>query len=529
MSSAYDVVVIGAGANGLCAAAFLARAGRRVLVVDGAHAVGQRTSLDEFAPGFRAAPLALDSGWLAPAVASAVAVTPPLMVVPQHAVAVATGAGGGDGFLAIPTDAARAREEIARYSERDARVWERFVRELRAYAGVLERLYTEPAPDVATVAPGELVALLRTGLAARSLDTGARSRGGAASVSDLLRVLPMPVQDLLDDEFESAVLKAAVGAGGVRDLRQGPRSGGTTFNLLHWLTGAPPGSVRARGWWQGGPSAFKDVVESAARRAGATVRTQAHVARILVRDDEVAGVVLDDAEEIFAPVVLSTADPATTLLSLVDPVWLDPEVIRSVRNIKFRGATAFVLYALDRLPDIPGLDGIVSLSASLDDIERAYDAAKHGGVAETPHVELTATSLRWPSHAPDGKHVLVARVAFLGDDVGREPDTGFAARLGDIVTRRIEAHVPAFASWVLHRAVRTPGDIAARHGVTDGAVTHGELTLDQVMFMRPVPGWARYAMPIRGLYLGGAGAHPGPGVVGSAGVLAARAVLRAGS
>ena len=222
---------------------------------------------------------------------------------------------------------------------------------------------------------GELAPLLSLGRKFRAL--------GRADMIELLRVMPMSIQDLLDDWFESPILKAAVAAGGVRDIRQGPRSGGTSFVLLHNLVGAPAGL--ARPWWRDGPDAFTGAVADVARANNVAVRTGAHVARILVRDDVVTGVVLANGDEISAPVVVSTADPARTLLGMVDPVWLDPEFLHAVRNIKFRGCTALVRFALDRLPDVSGLEdssaalsGTMSLTPSLDALERAYDAAKYG-------------------------------------------------------------------------------------------------------------------------------------------------------
>jgi phytoene dehydrogenase-like protein len=276
------------------------------------------------------------------------------------------------------------------------------------------------------------------------------------------------------------------------------------------------------------------LAESAARRAGVTIRCGAAIARVLVRDDAVGGIALADGEEIAAHTVISTADPVRTLLGMVDPVWLDPEILHAVRNIKLRGSTAFVHYAVDRLPDLPGvsdsaaaLTGVVSLTPTLDDLERAADAAKYGRVSEHPHIELTAPSVRWPALAPAGKHVLVARVQYAPYQLrdGAAWDAAHGCALTVSVTAAIAGRLPGFAESVLHRAVLTPRDLEARFALTGGAVTHGELTLDQILFMRPIPGWGRHAMPIDGLYLGGAGAHPGPGVIGAPGWLAAQRAL----
>jgi phytoene dehydrogenase-like protein len=292
------------------------------------------------------------------------------------------------------------------------------------------------------------------------------------------------------------------------------------------------GSFRHRRW-HAGPDAFTRAAEDAARRNGVTIRTDAAVARIEVRDDAVTGVVLANGEEISTTRVLSTADPVRTLRGLVDPVWLDPEFLHAVRNIKLRGCTAVVLYALDPLPEIPNLPaenwrGVISLSSTVSALERAADAAKYGEVPEQPHVELTVPTERWPERkfAPKGRHVVVARVQYAPYTLrDGEWNSAKGEALADRVTAVIEAAVPCFSSRILHRVVLSPLDIEQRYGLTEGALTHGELTLDQILFMRPVPGWGRYAMPIRGLYLGGAGTHPGPGVLGGSGWLAAARVL----
>jgi phytoene dehydrogenase-like protein len=273
------------------------------------------------------------------------------------------------------------------------------------------------------------------------------------------------------------------------------------------------------------------------------IRTNVPVARILVRDYAAAGVVLENGEEIAGRAVLSSADPSRTLLGMVDPVWLDPEFVHAVRNIRFRGCTSFVLYALDGMPDVPGLAdpgaalaGIVSLTPTMDALERAYDATKYGRIAERPHIEIMTPSLRWSGQAPAGRHVMVARVHYSPYSLreGAEAAAGGgwtgAVRdaLADRVTDAIGCVSPGFADRVLHRATLSPRDIEERYGYTEGAASQGEMMLDQILFMRPVAGWSRYAMPIAGLYLCGAGTHPGPGIAGGPGWLAAAELLRAG-
>lgn len=513
MASTYDAIVIGASINGLVAAAALGKAGKRVLLVDGSDTLGAEACTLEFAPGFRAAPFALDAGWLPPGVASGVRLKKPRRAEPEYAITVATDAGR---YLTLSADATDAAEAIRDHSVRDAKNWPAFVARLRKLSGFLEALYQVPAPDIDASSLRDILPLIGLGRKLRGL--------GRADTTELLRALPMSVQDFLDDHLESDAVKAAVGAGGVRDVRQGPRSGGTTYNLLHYMAGAPAGSVRGTSWWKDGPDALTTELERVARKRGVTIQLGRGVARVIVRDDTVSGVVMDDAEEIFARVVLSTEDPARTLLHLIDPVWLDPEFVRAVGNIRFRGCTSVVLYALDKLPDVPGLDGVVSLTPTLTQLERAFDAAKYGRVSESPHVELTAPSLRWPGLAPEGKHVVVARVQYDGRTGMREG--GWGKDVANAALSVISRHVPRFADSIVQQRVLTPHDIEAKFGLTQGALSHGEVALDQILFMRPVAGSSRYAMPIEGLYLGGAGAHPGPGILGSAGWLASRQALR---
>jgi phytoene dehydrogenase-like protein len=507
MTNRFDAIVIGAGTNGLAAAAVLARGGKHVLVLERADSVGGMQRTIEFAPGYRA-PLSPDAGWLSPGVARGAGVKAPAMTQPR----VSISAPYDGGFLSLPTDPKAAAEVIGRHSTRDADRWPAFVHRLAKLTDFLGALYQLPAPDVAATSLSDLASLVGVGRKFRAL--------GRDDMTELLRVLPMSVQDLLDDEFDNAALKAAIGAGGVRDIRQGPRSGGTTFVLLHYLLGAPLGSVRARGWWTGAPDALVVAIEAAARKRRVTIRTGAEVARIEVRNEAVTGVVLANGEEIAAPIVVSSADPRRTF-ALVDPVWIDPEFLLALRNIRYRGCTAIVQFALDALPESASLgaaelSSIVSLSPTLDHIERAYDAIKYGTASPAPHIELTVPSLRWPALVPEGKHVAIARVQY-------------AARTGALdsnaVMDAIDAALPGFSARVTQTNVLTPADLEERFALTDGAFTHGEMALDQILFMRPVAGWGRYAMPVDGLYLGGSGASPGPGVPGGAGWLAARAAL----
>lgn len=522
MTARYDAIVIGGGVNGLVAAAVLARAGRKTLLLERRDGIGGQARSTEFAAGFKGAALGGDAGWLPPGVVRALRLPVPELVLPQETLAVRA---ADREWLVLSRDLGRSAEAIRRYSVKDAQQWADFCNRMAKHAGFLAALYSLPPPDIDASRPGELLPLLSLARKLRGL--------GRRDMVELLRTVPLPVQELLDDGFECEPLKAALAASALRDLRQGPRSGGTAFGLLHAQVGSAPGAIRGLGYWKAGPDALAAALAAAARTGGAEIRAGAEVIGVLAREDRVTGVTLAHGEEIPAPVVLSSLDPARTLLGLVDPVWLDPEFLLAVRNIKFRGSSVKVSYALDALPAFAGLadrqaalTGTLSLSGSLLELERAADAAKYGRISERPHVELQLPSLRWPDLAPPGKHVLVAHAQWAPYRLrsgGWDADT--RAALGDRITQAIEQAAPGFGALVREREVLTPADLEQRYGLTEGALTHGEMSLDQILFMRPVAGAARYAMPLAGLYLCGAGAHPGPGISGGPGWLAAKRVL----
>ncbi len=519
----YDTIVIGAGVNGLAAAATLAQAGDKVLVVERSDNIGGQGSPAVFSPGFRAAPLGLDAGWLPPPVARELGLGALARVIPNAPVAVPA---GEREWLALPTDIAKAAQAIRRHSPADADRWPAFAARLGSLTAFLESLYVLPPPDIDSTALRDLLPLLGVARKLRGL--------GRAGMIELLRVMPMSVQEYLDDNLACEPLKAAIGATGTSEIRQGPRSGGTAFIMLHHHVGARAGAIRGRGYWKAGPGALADAMADVARRLGVTVRCGAQVSGIAAAADRATGVILTSGETIAAGTVLSSADPARTLLGMVDPVWLDPEFLLAVRNIKFRGSSARVLYALDTLPEFPGLPepadtlrGVLTLSPTLDQIERAADAAKYGRISERPHIEVRIPSLRWPGLAPAGKHVMVATAQWAPYRLAEGDWTAERRQLlGSAVTAGIECVAPGFSRTVGDLVVSAPPDIEASYGLTEGATTQGEMTLDQILFMRPVPGASRYQTPLQGLYLCGAGTHPGSGIAGGPGWLAARQVLR---
>jgi len=478
-------VVIGAGANELVAAHYLARAGYRVLVLDERPAAGGA---------------ALDLGWIPPRIASDLALD-------RHGLAIhrpdpwAAAPLPDGGRLELSLDMARSVESIARASARDAAKWPEFCERMARLARVLELLYVAPPPDPTSRAFGDLARMARLALRVRRL--------GRQPVEDLLRTLPMSVADLLDDWFESETLKGLLGMAGVMHLAQGPRSGGTAFVLLHGHVGSPPGVFRP-------PHA--NLTEVLAGLPGIEIRRGAGVARIGVRDGRATGVALATGEEIAAECVVSGADPQRTLLGLIDPGWLDPELARAVRNVRARGVVARATLTLDRAPGFAAL----TVSPSLESLERAGDDAKYRRVSQRP-----ALAARAMEPTIDGRHRIEVHVQYapyaLADG---EWDDARRAALGDRVVELLAPHVAGGSAAVVERSVLTPRDLEAVEGWPQGQAHHAELALDQALWMRPVPALARYRTPVRGLYLCGPAMHPGAGVAGAAGANAVAEILR---
>jgi phytoene dehydrogenase-like protein len=424
-------------------------------------------------------------------------------------------------------DTTRTSREIERFSRADARRYPQFVASLAAVSGVLRSAFSFEPPSIDKPRLGSLIDLLKLGRRFRGLSTPDAHR--------LLRWLSMSVGDLVHEWFESEPLVATIAAGGLLGQHLGPRSPGSAAAFL-WL-GAGEGRPVAAGWSAaGGIGAVSDALAAAATQAGAQIRLSAEVRRIVVDNETATGVVLSTGEQIAARRIVSDLDPRRTMLGLVGPDHLPARVAEDLRNIRMRGTLAKINYAVSSLPAFRGLadrdpaeqqaslSGCVRLCRGIDALERAFDAAKYGRCSEEPWIELNIPSLLDPSLAPHGHHVVSAYVQFapyaLRDttwDVERD-------RFGDVATRTIEAFAPGFGRSVLARQIITPLDLERDHGLTEGQIFQGELALDQLFVARPLLGWAQYTTPVRGLYLCGAGTHPGTGLDGRSGWLAAKAI-----
>ncbi|HEX6211069.1 MAG TPA: NAD(P)/FAD-dependent oxidoreductase, partial [Methylomirabilota bacterium] len=423
---------------------------------------------------------------------------------------------------------ARTVDALGAWSARDAERWPELLAATSDIAAVVALAMSRPAPPLDAPGAEDLWHALQLGRRVRGL--------GRERLYQLLRWGPMAVADFVAEWCETPVLQAAICARGVLGAAAGPRSAGTTANwmLQAALEGAPAGAPT---FTRGGPASLAAALAVAATGAGAEIRLDAEVMAIRVTDQGVAGVVLSSGDEISASLVVSGADPKRTLLDLVDPVRLPPSFRQRIARFRSSGMTAKVNLALDELPVFPALAalglpaqealaGRVHIGATVNDLERAFDCAKYGRMSDRPWLEVAFPSLADPALAPPGRHVASIYVQWTPRDL-REGDWHAARdRLGDLVVRTLAEHAPDLPAKIRAGEVLTPLDLETKFGLTGGHVFHGEHALDQLYSMRPAPGWAQYRMPVPGLYLCGAGTHPGGGLTGAPGRLAAQAVLK---
>jgi phytoene dehydrogenase-like protein len=519
-----DVIIIGGGHNALVAAFYLAKAGRRPLVLERRAIVGGCATTEEFAPGFRAPALAHTFGPLRASIVTdmqlerrGVSFTQP----DPRLVALGT-----DGrALVFSTDVARTAAAIRAFSSRDAEKYPGVCTTFTKLGTFLAHLLDMTPPSIDEPDAGDLWALLKTGRRFRGL--------GRRDSYALLRWGPMAAADLVAEWFETDLLQAALAARAIHGNTMGPWSAGTGALLLLQAAIDPvPGgsSVTARG----GPGAVMQAMADAAREAGAEIRTGAEVAQIVIKDGRVAGVALADGSEIAARTVVSGADPKRTFLRLIDPIELEPGFVTRVRNYRCAGSSAKVNIALRTLPAFRGitdeparaLAGRVIIAPGIDYLERAFDASKYGAMSTAPYLDITFPSIADPSFAPEGGHVMSVHVQYAPYALRGRTWAGERDALSATVLETLEEHAPGIRALVEHQQVLTPADLEDVFGLTGGHIHHGELALDQLFTMRPTLGWADYTTPIQGLFLCGSGTHPGFGLTGGSGQNAARNLLR---
>jgi phytoene dehydrogenase-like protein len=518
----YDAIVIGAGHNGLTNAAYLAKAGLNVLVVERRHVVGGATVTEEIYPGFKYTVCSYVVSLLRPEVIRELELTKyDLEIIPLDSTFTPLPDGN---YLARWGDHAKTRREIARHSPSDAEAYEEYGKLMIHMAMAVKPLLGITPPAPASWSPRELLRLASLGKHFQDL---------GKLFYDLAKLMTMSSADFLDQWFETEALKATMSASGIIGTFMGPRSPGTAYVLLHHYMGELDGAFRSWGFARGGMGTISRVIADAARHNGAEIRTEAPVDHIIIKDNRAKGVVLTSGEEIEADMIVSGVDPKRTFLKLVNNRELEPDFASQVTNYKIRGSSGKVNLALDGLPnftslpgDGPHLSGAVSISPTIDYLERAYDDAKYGDFSRRPYLDLIIPSLLDPSMAPPGKHVMSVFVQYAPYHLKKGTWPERREEFGDTVIETLSEYAPNLKNLILHRQVVTPWDLEQEFGLTEGNIFQGELTLDQLFFLRPVPGWAQYRTPIKNLYMCGAATHPGGGVMGASGRLAALEILK---
>jgi phytoene dehydrogenase-like protein len=530
----YDAVIIGGGHNGLVSAAYLARAGLKTLVLEQRPVLGGAAVTEELFPGFRFSVFSYVVSLLRPEIIRD-------LQLPKHGLDIlpldgtftplregdGPAKGGGD-YLWRVNDHGRTMRELRRWSASDAEAYEEYGQLMVDMARFIKPILSIVPPDPTSLDPRPLLPL--AGLARRFQQLTERQQ------AVFIQLMTMSASDFLDQWFETDPLKATMSASGIIGTYQGVRSPGTAYVLLHHYMGEIDGAFRAWGIPKGGTGGVSNAIGNAARALGAEIRTEARVERILVRSGKATGVVLEGGEEIEATDVLSSLDSRRTFLSLLEPGTLDPAFEDEVRRFKFRGSSGKVNLAVDRLPEftcLPGvgehLRGAISFSPSVEDMERAYDDAKYNRFSRKPYIDMIIPTLVDPSMAPPGKHIISCFVQYapykLAPELGTWDDQREA--FGDAVVDRIAEFAPNIRDIILFRNVQTPLDIERTTGLTEGNIFQGELSLEQLFFNRPVPGYARFRTPVRDLWLCGSATHPGGGIMGANGRIAALEVLRA--
>jgi phytoene dehydrogenase-like protein len=521
----YDAVIVGGGHNGLTAAAYLAKAGRKVLVLERRHVLGGAAVTEEVFEGFKFSVCSYVVSLLRPEIIDELGLRRHgLEILPLDGTF--TPMPGGN-YIWRTDDHEHTRREIARHSTRDAAVYDEYNDAMAEMARFVKPLLGLVPPDPFSPDAEALRELRAIHRRFQALPTRMQRL--------YLQLMTMSAADFLDQWFETDVLKATMSASGIIGTFLGARSPGTAYVLLHHYMGEIDGEFRSWGLARGGTGRISDAIAAAAAAHGVEIRVQAPVSRVLVRGNRAVGVQLEDGEQIHAAVVASSLDPRLTFTRLVEPRLLPPAFADDVRRFRFRGSSAKVNMALDGLPSftaMPGpgnhLRGAISISPSLEYMDRAYDDARAGRFSRRPYLDVVIPSLSDETVAPPGRHVMSCFVQYapyhLKDGTWDDHREG----LGDAVVNAIAEHAPNLPELVRHRQVVTPLDLERDWSLSEGNIFHGELTLEQLFFLRPVPGWARHTTPIDGFYLCGSSTHPGGGIMGAPGRNAARVMLRHG-
>src|SRR5216684_609339 len=526
MGQHYDVIVIGGGHNGLVNAAYLAKAGKEVVVLERRHVLGGAAVTEEIIPGFLFSECSYVVSLLRPEIIRE-------LDLPRHGLEILPLDGtfspmpSGD-YLWRVNDHAKSIRDIRRHSRVDAEAYDEFSKMMTPMCRFVKPLLSMVPPDPTTLNPRDLMQLNFLMQRFRSLSSDERYT--------LVQLMTMSAADFLDQWFETDVLKATMSASGIIGTFLGVRSPGTAYVLLHHYMGEIDGAFRAWGFARGGTGGISNAIAEAAIETGVEIRKEVAVAKIIVKNGRAIGVALTNGDEIHGSVISSSVDPRHTFIEFIDNGNLPAEFLDEVRRYKFRGSSGKVNLALDTLPDFkcmpgigPHLRGAISISPAVDYMEKAYDDAKYGMFSTRPYIDMVIPSLTDPSVAPPGKHVMSCFVQYAPYKL--QPGLNWDQLrddFGKTVIDTVSEYAPNLKNIILHKQVLTPLDLERDFGLTEGNIFQGELSLEQLFFLRPVSGWARFRTPIKNLYMCGSATHPGGGIMGAPGRLSALEVLKDG-
>ena len=523
MKNGYDVIVIGGGHNGLVNAAYLARAGKKVLVLERRHVLGGAAVTEEVFPGFKFSVCSYVVSLLRPEIIRE-------LDLPRHGLEILpldgtfTPMPNGDHLWRV-NDHAKTRREIARHSRLDAEAYDEYGKAMIEMAHFVKPIMSMTPPDPTSLSPRGWKDLLFLGRRFQRLPDEDKY--------NQVQLMTMSAVDFLDQWFETDVLKATMSASGIIGTFLGVRSPGTAYVLLHHYMGEIDGAFRSWGLSRGGTGAISNAIADAAREAGVEIRTEAPIAKLNVKNGTARSVVLENGDEIGATVISSSVDPRLTFMKMIGEEHLPDDFAADLKRYKYRGSSGKVNLALDGLPSFtsmpgpgPHLRGAISISPSVEYMERAYDEAKYGRFSRRPYIDIVIPSLTDPSVAPPGKHVMSCFVQYAPYNLKEGNWDDKREEFGNAVIDTISEHAPNLKSLITHRQVLTPLDLEREFGLSEGNIFQGELTLEQLFFLRPAPGWAQYQTPIRRLYMCGSATHPGGGVMGAPGRNAALKLLQ---
>lgn len=523
MNNKYDVIVVGGGHNGLVNAAYLGRGGLKVLVLEQRHILGGAAVTEEIYPGFKYSVFSYVVSLLRPEIIRDLNLSKHgLMILPLESTI--TPLPNGD-YIYRDGDHYKTLREIARFSQRDAEAYDDYSRSMYFMAKTVKYILGIVPPDPTSLNPAELLKLW---------DTAKHFLGvGEDQFYTLVKLMTMSSADFLEEWFETDPLVATMSASGIIGTFLGPRSPGTAYVLLHHYMGEIDGVFRSWGFAKGGTGTISESIASAAKEFGVEIKISSPVESVLIKNNRVQGVALKNGDEFYSDTIVSSLDPKRTFLNLVDQRHLPDELLESIKNFNIIGSSGKVNLALDAAPDLscfPGegahLRGAISISPSTEYIERAYDEAKYGEISKKPYMDVIIPSMIDPDMAPPGKHVMSCFVQYAPYHLNEGTWEDRRDEFGDNVVNTLSEYIPNLKSIILHRQVLSPWDIENITGLSQGNIFQGELNLSQLFFLRPTPGYANYRTPIKGYYQCGSGTHPGGGVTGAPGRLAALEILK---